>query len=36
MAALALAGITGMYLSQARRTGLLGLVGYLVLAPATS
>jgi hypothetical protein len=32
MAVLALAGITGMYLSQARRTGLLGLVGYLVLA----
>ena len=33
MAALALAGITGMYLSQARRNGLLGLVGYLLLAP---
>ena len=32
MAVLALAGITGMYLSQARRNGLLGLVGYLVLA----
>ena len=31
MAALALAGITGMYLSQVRRNGLLGLVGYLVL-----
>ena len=35
MAALALVGITGMYLSQARRNGLLGLVGYLLLAPAT-
>jgi hypothetical protein len=32
MAALALAGITGMYLSQIRRNGLLGLVGYLVFA----
>jgi hypothetical protein len=32
MAALALAGITGMYLSQVRRNGLLGLVGYLVFA----
>ncbi|HET6651589.1 MAG TPA: hypothetical protein VFH10_03040 [Nocardioides sp.] len=32
MAALALAGITGMYLSQVRRNGLLGLIGYLVLA----
>jgi hypothetical protein len=32
MAALALAGITGMYLSQIRRNGLLGLIGYLVLA----
>ncbi len=31
MAALALAGITGMYLSQIRRNGVLGLVGYLVL-----
>ena len=31
MAALALAGITGMYLSQVRRNGVLGLVGYLVL-----
>ncbi|TCO50190.1 hypothetical protein EV646_102264 [Kribbella antiqua] len=31
MAALTLAGITGMYLSQVRRNGLLGLVGYLVL-----
>ncbi len=31
MAALALAGITGMYVSQVRRNGLLGLVGYLVL-----
>lgn len=34
MAALALAGITGMYLSRARRNGILGLVGYLLLAPA--
>lgn len=32
MAALALAGITGMYLSQVRRNGLLGLVGYVVFA----
>jgi len=32
MAALALAGVTGMYLSQVRRNGILGLVGYLVLA----
>ena len=32
MAALALAGITGMYLSQVRRNGVLGLVGYLVFA----
>jgi len=31
MAALALAGFTGMYLSQVRRNGLLGLIGYLVL-----
>lgn len=31
MAALALAGITGMYLSQIRRNGVLGLVGYLIL-----
>ncbi|HET7329124.1 MAG TPA: hypothetical protein VFJ14_17775 [Nocardioidaceae bacterium] len=31
MAVLALAGITGMYLSQVRRNGLLGLVGYLLL-----
>lgn len=31
MAALALAGITGMYLSQVRRNGVLGLVGYLLL-----
>jgi hypothetical protein len=30
MAALALVGITGMYLCQARRTRVLGLVGYLV------
>ncbi len=31
MATLALVGITGMYLSQVRRNGVLGLVGYLVL-----
>jgi len=32
MAALALAGITGIYLHQHRKAGLLGLVGYLVFA----
>lgn len=32
MAVLALAGITGMYLSQVRRNGVLGLVGYLILS----
>jgi hypothetical protein len=32
MAALAVVGITGMYLSQVRRNGVLGLIGYLVLA----
>ena len=32
MAVLALIGITGMYLSQVRRNGVLGLVGYLLLA----
>ncbi len=32
MGVLALAGITGMYLSQVRRNGVLGLVGYLVFA----
>jgi hypothetical protein len=32
MAALALAGISGMYLSQVRRNGVWGLVGYLVLS----
>ena len=32
MAVLALAGITGMYLSQVCRNGFLGLVGYLILA----
>jgi hypothetical protein len=32
MCALALAGIAGMYLSQVRRNGVLGLIGYLVLA----
>jgi hypothetical protein len=29
---LALAGITGMYLSQVRKSGVLGLVGYLIAA----
>lgn len=32
MAVLALAGITGMYLSHVRRNGVLGLAGYLVFA----
>jgi hypothetical protein len=32
MAALALAGITGMYLRQYRQIGVLGLAGYLVFA----
>jgi hypothetical protein len=32
MAALALVGITGMYLSQIRRNGVLGLIGYVLLA----
>jgi hypothetical protein len=32
MAALALVGITGMYLTQVRRIGRLGLVGFVVLA----
>ncbi|RZT07797.1 hypothetical protein EV649_7725 [Kribbella sp. VKM Ac-2569] len=32
MAALALVGITGLYLSQIRRNGVLGLIGYVVLA----
>jgi hypothetical protein len=32
MAVLALVGITGMYLHQYRKTGLLGLVGYLAFA----
>jgi hypothetical protein len=31
MGALALAGITGMYLSQTRQAGVLGLIGYLLL-----
>jgi hypothetical protein len=31
MAALALAGITGMYLRQVKRIGVLGLIGFLVL-----
>ena len=32
MGVLALVGVTGMYLSQVRRNGVLGLIGYLVLA----
>jgi hypothetical protein len=32
LAALSLAGITGMYLRQVRKTGVLGLVGYVVFA----
>ena len=32
MSVLALAGITGMYLRQVRRAGLLGLIGYLLFA----
>jgi hypothetical protein len=32
MAVLALAGITGMYLNQIRRHGVLGLIGYLVFS----
>lgn len=32
MAVLSLVGITGMYLSQVRRNGVVGLIGYLVLA----
>jgi len=32
MAVLALAGITGIYLSQVRQIGVLGLVGYLLLS----
>src|SRR4051812_1080844 len=32
MCALALAGITGMYVSQIRRNGALGLIGYVILA----
>lgn len=32
MAALALVGITGMYLSQIRKHGVLGLIGYVVFA----
>jgi hypothetical protein len=34
MAALALVGITGMYLRQVKQTGVLGLVGYVVFAAA--
>jgi hypothetical protein len=34
MAALALAGITGMYLRQVRQIGVLGLIGYLVFSTA--
>ena len=32
MAVLALVGITGMYLSQIRRNGKLGLIGFMLLA----
>jgi hypothetical protein len=32
MSVLALVGITGMYLSQVRRNGVLGLIGYVLLA----
>lgn len=32
MAALALAGVTGMYLHQVKRMGVLGLIGYLLFA----
>jgi hypothetical protein len=32
MVALALAGVTGMYLRQVRQTGVLGLIGYLVFS----
>ena len=32
MAVLALVGITGMYLSQIRRNGVIGLIGYVLLA----
>lgn len=32
MAALALVGLTGMYLRQVTRTGVLGLVGYVVIS----
>jgi hypothetical protein len=32
MSVLALVGISGMYLSQIRRNGILGLIGYLLLA----
>jgi hypothetical protein len=32
MSVLALVGITGMYLSQIRRNGILGLIGYLLFA----
>ena len=32
MVALALAGITGMYLRQYRKAGMLGLIGYLIFA----
>jgi hypothetical protein len=34
MAALALAGITGMYLSQHRRMGVFGLIGYVLISIA--
>ena len=34
VAVLALIGITGMYLSQVKKAGVLGLLGYLILAAA--
>jgi len=36
MAALALAGITGIYLHQVKQSGVLGLLGYLLFSVATS
>ena len=36
MGALALAGITGMYLRQVKQAGVLGLIGYLLFSATTS
>src|SRR3989442_6282530 len=36
MAALALAGVTGVYLRQVTKIGVLGLLGYVLSPPATS